>query len=323
MNISEIIDYGRNALQDEIVAIQNASNRLDDGFANAAVMLANANKIVISGVGKSGLIARKIAATFSSIGISAIFLHPVEALHGDIGVVQDRDVSILISKSGTTDELVKLLPYLKMRNSRIISITGNLNSALARYSDIALDGSVEKEACPFNLAPTASTTLALAIGDALAVAVMKINGVSLNDFSRLHPLGQIGRNVSVKVCDIMHIDKALPVCSQGASFRDAVIEISRKDLGCVCVTNDNLLLLGIITDGDVRRILQNSEDMRGIMVNDVMTKSPVTINSDAYLHEALAIMENRESEISVLPVVNEDNILIGVIRLHDIVQSGS
>lgn len=323
MKSEQIIEIGCAALQTEIDALENAKSNLSDEFAKAVKLLADAPKIVLSGVGKSGLIARKIAATFSSIGLSAVFLHPVEALHGDIGVVSSGDVAILLSKSGTTDELVKLLPYLKMRNSKIISIIGNTNSAIGRYSDVVLNAFVEKEACPFNLAPTASSTLALAIGDALAVALMKIKNITLEDFSKLHPLGQIGRSITVKVCDIMHTGFAVPVCSAKDSFRDALIEISKKELGCVCIIDDNFILEGIITDGDVRRILQKSEDMRGIIVEEVMTQNPVTISEDSYLHEALAVMENRNSEISVLPVVNEFNKLIGVIRLHDIVQSGT
>jgi arabinose-5-phosphate isomerase len=323
MNKIQIIEIGKFALDDEINSLIHAKNSLSEEFADAAIMLANANKIILSGVGKSGLIARKIAATFSSIGLSAIFLHPVEALHGDIGVVQEGDVSILLSKSGTTDELVKLLPYLKMRNSKIISIIGNTNAAIGRYSDIVIDGSVEKEACPFNLAPTSSSTLALAIGDALAIAVMKIRGVTINDFSRLHPLGQIGRSITVKVSDIMHSGEAIPLSSKTDSFRDAIIEISKKDLGCVCIVDDNMLLEGLITDGDVRRILLKSEDMRGIIVSDVMTYNPVTISAESYLHEALAVMENRASEINVLPVVDNQGKIIGVIRLHDVVQSGA
>lgn len=319
----ELIEIGRQALDDEINTLISAKNKLSEDFAKAASMIADANKIILSGVGKSGIIAKKIAATFSSIGISSIFLHPVEALHGDIGVVQKNDVSILLSKSGTTDELIKLIPYLKMRDSKIVSILGNTTASIGRYSDVVLDGSVIKEACPFNLAPTSSSTLALALGDALAVTVMKIRNVTLSDFSRLHPLGQIGRSITIKVSDVMHTGSKIPIISKNASFRDALIEMTRKDLGCVCVVKANNYLLGIITDGDVRRILQKSEDLRGVIVEEVMTKSPVSIDKDAFLHESLALMENRESEIAVLPVVDENNILTGIIRLHDIVRSGS
>jgi arabinose-5-phosphate isomerase len=323
MNDKDILEIGKQVISDEINALDSALKRLSNEFADASNMVAFANKVIVTGVGKSGLIARKIAATFSSIGISSIFLHPVEALHGDIGVVQKGDVAILLSKSGTTEELMKLIPYLKMRNSKIISILGNIDSAIARFSDVVLDGSVEKEACPFNLAPTTSSTLALALGDALAIAVMKIKNVTISDFSRLHPLGQLGRSITVKVGDIMHSGSKIPRISMGSSFRDALIEITKKDLGCVCVVDDNDLLLGIITDGDVRRILQNTEDMRGLVVNNVMTKSPITISEDAFLHEALALMENRNSEISVLPVVEIDGKIRGVIQIHDIVRSGS
>ncbi|MFA7627163.1 MAG: KpsF/GutQ family sugar-phosphate isomerase [Candidatus Kapaibacterium sp.] len=318
-----ILEIGKKALSDEIEALQKSQLRLSNEFINAAKMLASANKIVLSGVGKSGLIARKIAATFSSIGVSAIFLHPVEALHGDIGVVSQGDVSILLSKSGTTDELLKLLPYLKMRSSKIISILGATDSAIARFSDVVLDGSVDREACPYNLAPTSSSTLALAIGDALAVTVMKLRNVTLEDFSRLHPLGQIGRSVTVRVEDVMHSGNDIPTVTLGTSFRDALIEITRKGLGCVCIIDPSYYLHGIITDGDVRRILQKTEDMRGLSVDSLMTKNPIVIGRQAFLHEALAIMENRESEISVLPIVNSKGILEGVISLHDIVRSGS
>ncbi|MFA5512713.1 MAG: KpsF/GutQ family sugar-phosphate isomerase [Candidatus Kapaibacterium sp.] len=318
-----ILEIGKKALSDEIEALQKSQLRLSNEFINAAKMLASANKIVLSGVGKSGLIARKIAATFSSIGVSAIFLHPVEALHGDIGVVSQGDVSILLSKSGTTDELLKLLPYLKMRSSKIISILGATDSAIARFSDLVLDGSVDREACPYNLAPTSSSTLALAIGDALAVTVMKLRNVTLEDFSRLHPLGQIGRSVTVRVEDVMHSGNDIPTVTLGTSFRDALIEITRKGLGCVCIIDPSYYLHGIITDGDVRRILQKTEDMRGLSVDSLMTKNPIVIGRQAFLHEALAIMENRESEISVLPIVNSKGILEGVISLHDIVRSGS
>ncbi len=323
MNFNEIISVGRQALNDEIESLKDAEQKLSQSFADAALLLSNANKIIVTGVGKSGLIARKISATFSSIGVSALFLHPVEALHGDIGVVQEGDVSILLSKSGTTEELIKLIPYLRMRNSRIISILGNVDSAIARHSDIILDGSVQREACPFNLAPTSSSTLALALGDALAVTVMKLRNVTINDFSRLHPLGQIGRSITLKVSDVMHSGDKIPIIYPGQSFRDAIIEITKKDLGCGCITDNQKRLLGIITDGDIRRILQSTEDLTGLVVENVMTKSPVTVFGDSYLHEALALMENRTSEISVLPVVDKGNTVIGVIRIHDIVRSGS
>lgn len=323
MNNVELISEAKRVFQEEIDSIINAKERIDNQFIEAIKLISGANKVVLSGVGKSGLIARKIAATLSSIGCSATFLHPVEALHGDIGLVQKEDVAILLSKSGTTDELNKLIPYLKFRGAKIISILGKVNSTIGNYSDVVLDASVEKEACPFNLAPTSSSTLALVYGDALAMAVMKVRNTTLEDFSRLHPLGLIGKSITIKVSDIMHKGNSIPLISPESKFKDAIIEISNKNLGCVCVHTPQSELLGIITDGDVRRVFQKTENISDILVKDVMTKNPIRILAESYLQEAIALMENRDSEISVLPVVSDDNKIMGVIRLHDIVRSGS
>lgn len=320
--MQELIEEGKRVLNEEIKSLVRIKDRIDENFANAVVLIANAHKLVVSGVGKSGMIARKIAATFSSIGISAAYLDPVDALHGDIGFVQENDVVILLSKSGSTSEIVKLIPYLKARNSKIIAITGNMNSYLAMNSDIALDASVSNEACPYNLAPTSSTLVALALGDALAMTIIKYKNISLADISRLHPLGQIGKNFQLSVRDIMHTNSALPIIKLGESFKDAVIEITNKKIGCVCVVDEHGVLKGIITDGDVRRVLQKYDDIRGLKVNDVMTKNPIVISPDANLAEAISLMERRESQISVLPVVDEQNKCIGVIRVHDIILSG-
>ncbi len=323
MNNIELIEIGKDVIAQEIAALEVARNFINDDFAESVRLICDAHKVIVAGVGKSGIIGKKIAATLSSIGISAVFLHPVEALHGDIGMVQKDDVVILLSKSGTTDEIIRFLPFIKMRSAKIISILGNTKSYIARHSDIVLNGSVKAEACPFNLAPTTSSTVAVAIGDALAICAMKLMNVTLEDFSRLHPLGQIGRNISVKVKDVMHINDSMPMIDATASFRDAIIEITNKDLGCVCVVNSDIQLLGLITDGDVRRILQKSEDIRGIKVKNVMTQNPITINAESFLGEALKVMENRESEINVLPVIDEDNKLTGLIRLHDIIRTGT
>lgn len=321
MNI-ELIDICKNVLRQEINALESTYNKVGNNFAEAVQLICNSNKVIVSGVGKSGIIGKKISATFSSIGISSVFLHPVEALHGDIGMVQDDDVVILLSKSGTTDEIIRFLPYIKMRSAKIISILGNTKSFIARHSEIVLDASVEKEACPFNLAPTTSSTVALAIGDALAIASMKFKNVTLEDFSRLHPLGQIGRNITVKVKDIMHTNENLPLISTYAPFKNAIIEITNKDLGCVCVVDEEQNLIGLITDGDVRRVLQNSDDLRELNVSSVMTRNPITIKPEAFLGEALKVMENRTSEINVLPVIEDNKKLVGLIRLHDIIRTG-
>lgn len=323
MNKTQIFNEIKSVVDLEANSLLQLKERIDDSFFEAVQLLSKSNKVVVSGVGKSGLIGKKISATLSSIGISSVFLHPVEALHGDIGMVQDNDVAILLSKSGGTDELVRFIPYLKMRNAKIISITGNMNSFLARNSDVVLDGSVDKEACPFNLAPTTSTTVALAIGDALAMTLIKTNSLSLEDFSRLHPSGQIGRNITIQVKDVMHREENIPLINEHSSLRDAVIEMSKKNLGCVCIVSETSELRGIITDGDLRRFLTENENMKGVKVIDIMTKQPVKIYEDAYLGEALRVMENRSSQISVLPVVDKSNLIKGVIRIHDIVKTGA
>jgi arabinose-5-phosphate isomerase len=321
MDNLDVLAIAREVFASEITELQNVSRNLDDNFVRAVDYISRANKIVCSGVGKSGIIAKKIAATFSSFGVSAMFLHPVEALHGDIGAVQKGDVAILLSKSGNTEELIRLVPYLKISSAYIISITGNLNSYLARHSDAVLNGQVSREACPFNLAPTSSTTAALLLGDALAVATMKMKGVTIEDFSRLHPLGQIGRSVTLRVKDVMHTGDALPIIQIHSTFKEALIEMSRKPLGCVCICDDQHNLLGIITDGDVRRLLNRFDNLKDIVVSEVMTRNPIVIDENSLLLNALALMENRQSQINVLPVV-ENGKLLGLIRLHDIVRSG-
>lgn len=318
--MNELLAEGIRTIEEEILSLERLKSRLDSTFIKAVEIISNSNKVVFSGIGKSGLIGAKISATLSSIGVSSIFLHPVEALHGDIGTVQDNDVCVMLSKSGSTEELIKLLPFIKMRKAKIITIVGNINSYLARNSDLVLDASIEREACPFNLAPTSSSTTALALGDALAIAIMKYKKVTLEDFSKLHPLGQIGRNITIKVKDIMHQGVNLPVITKNKMIKDAIIEISNKKLGAVCIVEDEKLL-GIITDGDIRRLLTNSENIAGISVEEIMTKEPIRINCEAFVGEALAVMENRDSQISVLPVVDGNN-LVGLIRIHDIVKTG-
>ncbi len=320
-NIS-ILNEANRVFEEEIQAMEKVKSFLNIDFAEAVNMVANAHKIVVTGVGKSGNIGNKISATLSSIGVSSVFLHPVDALHGDIGIVQEGDVAILLSKSGGTEELVRFIPYLKMRKAKIIAIVGNMESYLARSADIALNATVEKEACPFNLAPTTSTTVALALGDALAVSVMKVRGVTQEDFSRLHPSGQIGRNITLQVKDVMHSKEKTPKVLTNASMRELILEMSNKALGCVCICDKNDDLLGLVTDGDIRRIFQNVKDLDSINIEDLMTKSPVKVYDTSYLAEALSLMENRKSQISVLPVTDEHNKCIGIIRIHDIISSG-
>jgi arabinose-5-phosphate isomerase len=310
------------SFQIAIDALVSAKSKIDVKYETAVKTIVDGNKLIVSGVGKSGFIARKIAATFSSIGKKAFFLHPVEALHGDIGMVEDGDVAILLSKSGTTDDIVRLVPFLRSRNVKIIGIAGKENTYLANNSDIVLDGSVERESCPFDIAPTTSSLLALMIGDALAVGTMHYTGMEVKDFARNHPLGQIGRNITLRVKDIMHRGDALPQIKENSRFKEAVLEITEKALGCVCILSDSGELKGLITDGDVRRAFEKIDDFKTLKVEEVMTKSPTTLNPDSYLGDALAVMENRKSQISVCPVVDENNICRGVLRLHDIILSG-
>jgi arabinose-5-phosphate isomerase len=323
MNISkdDILKFARETLQIEIDSLVQLQKSLDESFVRAIEYILDARKIIVSGIGKSGIIGRKIAGTLLSIGFPCVFMHSVDALHGDIGIVSKDDLVILLSKSGSTEEIVQLVPFLKNRGAKIISIVGNPNSFLAKESDVSIIAQVEREACPLNIVPTSSAMVALAVGDALAACLMKLKNFTLEDFARQHPLGQLGRNLILRVEDVMHKDSHLPLIKPENSFREAVIEITNKKLGCVCVVDDNQKLEGIITDGDVRRTLQRFEDINQLKVSDVMTPNPVKVHPSALLGEALALMEQRESQINVLPVVDDENKCIGVIRLHDIMRS--
>lgn len=321
MDKNQIIAFAKETLQIEINSLQKLKDSLDENFFRAVELILSARKIIVSGIGKSGIIGRKIAGTFLSIGLPSVFMHSVDALHGDIGIVSEGDLAILLSKSGSTEELVQLVPFLKNRGAKIISIVGNEHSFLAKQSDVTIFAQVEREACPLNIVPTSSAMVALAVGDALAACIMKIKNLTVEDFARQHPLGQLGRNLILRVEDVMHKGENLPLIAPNSTFRQAVIEITNKKLGCVCVVENSNKLVGIITDGDVRRTLQRFENIDSLKVRDVMTKNPVKIHYSALLGEALSLMEQRESQINVLPVVDENETCIGVIRLHDIVRS--
>lgn len=306
----------KDIFQEQLNQIQNVMNLINDDFEKVIKLLNNSNQIIITGVGKSGYIGKKINATLLSYGIPSIFLDPVEALHGDLGIVNQGACVVLLSKSGSTDELVNLYPYLRSRNCKIIAMVGNDKSFFATNSDIFLNVSVEKEACPFNLAPTSSTTVSLIMGDAIAIALVKAKGLRPRDFSINHPSGQLGRNTILKVKDVMHSGDKLPIINADANLNDAIIEITKKNQGCVIIKNNEKF--GILTDGDIRRILQRKLDINSTIVSDVMTKEPISVNEDRYLGEALSLMEKRQSQISLLPVVNDNSELTGLIRIHDI-----
>ena len=316
----------RNLLRIESDAIAQTAMRLDAAAVERVVnLLAQCEgKVVILGVGKSGIIGQKIAATMTSAGTAALYLHPSDALHGGLGIVQTNDVVIVLSNSGETEELVAMLPYLKNRGVAIVAIVGNLNSTLARRADVVLDASVDKEACPLNLAPTTSTTVALAIGDALAMTVMKVKGLTPDDFAVNHPAGQLGKRLTLRVGDLMHRDGENPTIASGSSWVEVVRAISKGGLGAVCVVDDAGRLAGIITDGDLRRAIEQTshESLASLACDDFMTRKPVVATPELLAFDALRLMENRPSQISVLPVVDQDQICVGLIRLHDIVRSG-
>ena len=312
----------RQAMAIEAEAIQTAAQRLDGSLLKAVEILARHNgKIVITGVGKSGLVGQKIAATLCSTGTPAIFLHAAEAVHGDLGVYAPGDPTILISKSGASVELVRLIPVLRQFESGLVGILGNLNSTLAAMVDVALDGRVGREADPLNLAPTASSTVALAIGDALASALMQARGFEQQDFARYHPAGMLGRVLLMHVYDVMHAASQVARVKLDDNLRQVVIEMTRYPLGAACVADEAGRLLGLITDGDVRRALQKHEDIRELRAQDVMTQHPITIAPTASLREAADQMENRPSQLSVLPVVDQDGQALGLLRIHDIYQT--
>jgi arabinose-5-phosphate isomerase len=312
-------------LEQEADAITKVAHRLQSERVERAVeLLANClGKVVLIGVGKSGIIAQKIAATLTSTGTSAVFLHPSDALHGDIGIVSGGDVAVILSNSGETDELIAMLPYLKCRQIPIIAIVGRLRSTLAYNADVIMDATIDREACPFNLVPTSSTTVALAIGDALAIALMQVKGLTPEDFAFNHPAGRLGKRLTLRVRDLMHSGTNNPVVSPEAAWIEVVSAISQGGLGAVNVVDDLGQLVGIITDGDLRRSLQKIEfqDVKTLNASAIATSNPVAIAPDILAYHALEVMENRPSQISILPVV-EGQQCIGLIRLHDIVRSG-
>jgi arabinose-5-phosphate isomerase len=315
-------------LRAESEAIAKAASRLQTAEVDRVLsILTNCKgKIVFLGVGKSGIIAQKIAATMTSSGTAAIHLHPSDALHGGLGIVTADDVVIMLSNSGETSELLELLPYIKRREVPLVAIVGRLKSTIARRADAVLDASVDQEACPLNLAPTTSTTVALALGDALAMTLMRAKGLTEDDFASNHPAGQLGKRLTLRVADLMHTDSENPTIGGDASWMDIVSTISQYGLGAVNVVSDEGKLLGIVTDGDLRRSLQRvgprDFSFANLTCDELMTRNPVVTSPETLAFEALHLMEDRPSQISVLPVVDSSGKCVGLIRLHDIVRSG-
>jgi arabinose-5-phosphate isomerase len=310
----------------EAEAIKCTSGRLARGEVERAVELLNdcQGKVVLVGVGKSGHIAQKIAATLTSTGTPSIYLHPSDAVHGGLGIVMQGDLVIALSNSGETDEVVTMLPYLKHRSVPIIALVGNVKSTLAGRADVVLDASVDQEACPLNLAPTTSTTVALAIGDALAMTLMQVKGLTPDDFALNHPAGQLGKRLTLKVSDLMHGGEDNPLIGMDAPWLEVIAALTRGRLGAVNVVDGSGHLSGIITDGDLRRAIQkiNHAELEHLCSEAIMTRNPVIASPDLLAYDALRLMEDRPFQIAVLPVVDKDKLCIGLIRLHDIVRSG-
>lgn len=315
------LSWARQVLQLEARALEAAAGRLDSAFERAVAILHGCRgKVVVLALGKSGFVARKLAATLSSTGSPAVFLHAADALHGDLGVVRPADVVVGISKSGTTVELLRAIEALT-DGVAIIAITGTPDSPLARLADVTIDASVATEADPLNLVPTTSTTLTLALCDALAVSLMQFRGFTEADFARCHPSGQLGRNVMLTVRDVMRRPPDVPLVRADDPVRRVVAAMTRHPVGAACVVDEHDRLLGLVTDGDVRRLLDLRDDLRGLTAGDVMTREPVTVVPDASLKRALELMEDRPSQISVLPVVLEGTgSCVGLVRIHDIYQ---
>lgn len=315
------LEAARKAMETEAQAILTASGRLDRKLLRAVeLILEHSGKLVVIGLGKSGHIARKIVATLQSTGTPAVFLHPTEAAHGDLGVCQRGDSVLIVSKSGATAELLDLLPPLRELNAAFIGILGNPASPLAREMDVVLDASIAREADPEGFTPTASSAVALALGDALAIALMQARAFTAEHFSRLHAGGQLGRNLRMRVGDAMHRGDEVAWVKPEDSLKHVVIAMSRHPLGAACVLSPAGQLSGLITDGDVRRALQDHDDIRTLRAADVMTLRPSTLSPDTLLHEALAFMEDRPSQISVVPVMDDTGRCLGLLRLHDIYQ---
>ena len=318
---ADILAMARRTLEIEATAVSELLERLDAGFLKAVnILLACKGRVVVSGMGKSGHIGGKIAATLASTGTPAFFMHPAEASHGDLGMITGDDVVIALSNSGESAEIAGIVPLIKRRGAKLISMTGNPASTLGREADIHLNAGVEQEACPHNLAPTASTTAALALGDALAVATLFARGFTAEDFARTHPGGALGRRLLVHVRDIMHSGEALPVVGLDATLKAALLEMTRKGLGMTAVTDHGLRLVGIFTDGDLRRLLDRDVDVRDLMIADVMNRHPRTVSQNALAVEAVRIME--ETRVNGLLALDDEGRLTGALNMHDLLKAG-
>ena len=317
----ELLKLASEVLAIESRAVDALRDRLGDEFIAACELcLETSGRIVVSGMGKSGHVSNKIAATLSSTGTPAFFMHPAEASHGDLGMITSQDLLLAISYSGETMEIVTILPVVKRMGAKLLSITGNPKSTMAKAADVHLDISVNEEACPLNLAPTASTTATLAMGDALAVALLNSRGFTAEDFARSHPSGNLGKRLILRVSDIMHSGDRIPAVMSDVSLRDGLMEMTDKGLGMTAIVSDDRTLEGIFTDGDLRRTLDSGADIHSTRIRDVMHSNCKTISPDILAAEALYILE--ENKITSLVVTDEDNKLIGALNIHDLFREG-
>ncbi len=321
MTSNEIIQKGKEVIRIEAEAVANLSESINDQFVKAIEIICESKgRVVLTGMGKSGLVARKIVATLNSTGTAAIYLHPTDALHGDLGMVRQEDVVILISKSGNTEEIANLLPMFKRLGVQMIAMCGNENSRLAHECDAFLNISVKEEACPHDLAPTASTTATLAMGDALSVALLQKRNFTIEDFAFLHPGGSLGKRLSLKISEIMIKGDRIPVVEENTPLKDVIIEITSKRLGTTCVINEAGILTGIITDGDLRRLLEKTLDMKDLKAKDVMTQKPKVLKENYLASFALQQMEN--FKITTLIIIDNENKPAGIVHLHDLINLG-
>ena len=324
MDNSSVLHDIDQVFQLEIDTLIKVRKSLNGDYTRAAEMLfACSGKVVVTGMGKSGLIAQKIVGTMVSTGTSAVFLHPSDAMHGDVGIIRAGDVVLAISKSGESGELLALLPYIKEVGAPVISVTAEPESSLAKGSDLVLYTPVDAEACPLNLAPTSSTTAALVVGDALAMALMKMRGFQPDHFALLHPGGQLGKRLTMTVADIMRSGENNPVVSVNGTVRDMLYEITGKLTGAVSVVDDNGQLLGLVTDHDIRGVLEQGNDLFSLSIADIMNGNPTYIRTDAMAVEALELMENRATPFMILPVLEQkSDKVVGMVHLHDLVARG-
>jgi len=318
---AQYIIMAERVLRAEAEAIDGLIPSLGDAFVNAIrLLLACKGRVAVSGMGKSGHIGRKIAATLASTGTTSFFVHPGEASHGDLGMITPEDVAILLSNSGEGPEILTIVPTLKRMGTKLIALTGNAESTLARQADVHLYAGAKQEACPLGLAPSASTTAALAMGDALALTLLEARGFSVEDFARSHPGGALGRRLLIQVSDIMHTDDKLPIVSATAPLTDVLYEMSSKGLGMTAITDEEGHLLGVYTDGDLRRTMQKGEDIRHLTAQEVMKQSPHTIQPDRLACEAVKYMQDHK--VNGLLVIDTESRLVGALNMHDLFKAG-